>query len=264
MKYFRFLIMIVLLAGLASCRPTDTSNQNLELTDFPRASNILSPGLGWIGLIENGLVHLYYFTREMRWERDNVAAFEIPQESEGLVGMGLGSIGVLQNGVISIYVQDLNGEWERAPHYDFRVPEDIDRFFTIIQEWELSIIGLEIDGKLEFYYYDAETGDWTRDETATFVLPKGIDHYFSLGNMTIVISDKNQLGVYYLNPDSQWQFAKDHVLDVPRENRGIIPFEPGIFALLMPEDKTFRLDFYKLDTQANKWITDEGMAFRLP
>ncbi|HSV88014.1 MAG TPA: hypothetical protein VLH61_05175, partial [Bacteroidales bacterium] len=219
---------------------------------------------GWLGLIENGLIHLYYFSREKQWERDNVAAFEIPQDSEGLMGMGLGSIGVLKSGVIHIYTLDPNAEWMPAPHYNFRLPTGYDRIFSIKQEWELSVIGMSFDGKLEFYYYDDETGEWTRDETATFILPKGIDHFFSMGNMTVAVTDKNQLGIYYLNPDSKWHFAKDHVLEVPRENLGIIPFEPGIIALLMPEGDTNRLDFYELDTQTNMWITDESISFILP
>jgi len=264
MKYLRFLTLILAITCFASCRPMDKSNQNLELAQFPKASHIICPGLGWIGLVENSQVHLYYFTREMRWERDNVAAFEIPQTSEGLLGMGLGSIGVLENAVITIFVQDINGKWVRAPKYDFTLPEDFDRVFTIKHEWELSVIGLEFDGRLEFYYFDEETGTWTLDETATFVLPKGIDRYFSLGNMTVAITDKNELGVYYLDQESRWYFAKDHVLAIPRENLGVIPFEPGIIAVMMSEGGTNRLDFYKLDTHANQWITEEQMAFRLP
>ncbi|HSV87122.1 MAG TPA: hypothetical protein VLH61_00610, partial [Bacteroidales bacterium] len=209
MNYLRFLSLVLLLLCMVSCRPVDKSYQNLELTETPKASHIICPGLGWLGLIENGLIHLYYFSREKQWERDNVAAFEIPQDSEGLLGMGLGSIGVLKSGVIHIYTLDPNAEWMPSPHYNFRLPAGYDRIFSIKQEWELSVIGLEFDGKLEFYYYDDETGEWTRDETATFILPKGIDHFFSMGNMTVAVTDKNQLGVYYLNPDSKWHFAKD-------------------------------------------------------
>lgn len=259
----RTLILLLLLA-LAGCRPNTHSGINLELAGNPAAHHIISPGLGWMGLIRENEIYMYYFSPEYSWEVDNVNPFPVPEKNQGLLGMGFGSMGVVNRNRLELYLQDQNGIWEKDERLTFELPRGYDRIFTVKQEWELAIIGLEFKGRIEFYYYDRETEKWQHDETATFMLPPGIEDYFSMGNMTIAVLGDNKLGMYYLHPEADWVFAENYVLSLPENRLGVIPFEPGIIAVLEPSGEEKRMQFYQLDINSSMWIIDETMNFYLP
>lgn len=258
------IFIVALAAGiLFSCKPAPKGNTNIEFEDTPKAAHLVFPGLGWIGVIENDSVSLQLFSGEKGWVPDNVAPFGIPQPNQGILGMGLGSIGVINNDTMQIYIQEMGGSWERAPAYFFVLPEGYRRVFTLKQEWELAVVGIEFaKGRLEFFYFDHYSGAWTQDETASFNLPSGIDAYFSLGNMTLAITDRNSLGVYVLHEEGSWHFASEHVLDLP-ENMGVVPFEPGIIGVIKKIAETYQMHFYQLDVQTNRWVTDQTMTYTI-
>ena len=256
-------LTLLLLLALVSCRPKAIPDINLEMAHNPAGHHIISPGLGWFGIIEEHEVQMFYFSRNYQWEIDNVNPFPIPKKNDGLLGMGLGSIGVLNNGVISIYALNQNGQWVNEEDYSFKLPKGYKRLFTVKQEWELAVIAMEFDGRIEFYYFDNEARGWLRDETATFSLPTGIENYFSMGNMTIAVMSDNKLGLYYLPPEGDWVFAKDYVLRLPESHLAVIPFEPGIIVVMEPYMEYIRLQFYQLDISSDMWIIDETMNFYL-
>lgn len=258
---YPFLLFVAIVA-LTSCRPS-TSSINLEQAHNEPAQHILSPGLGWLGIIQDQEVSLFYFTRNYTWEIDNVHPFPIPAKNDGLLGMGLGSIGVVHKGILELYIQDQNGEWIRDERYALELPRGYRRIFTVKQEWELAYVAMEFDGHIEFYYFNEEAARWQQDETATFTLPPGIEDYFPMGNMTIAIVSDNKLGLYYLHPEGDWVFAEDYVLRLPEHRLGVIPFEPGIIAVLEPWNDTRRLQFYQLDISSDMWIIEEAMNFYL-
>lgn len=261
---FRTLTLtLLLLLALAGCRPKATPDINLEMAHNPAAQHLLSPGMGWLGLIQDREVYLFYFSHKYTWEVDNVNPFPIPEKNQGLLGMGLGSIGVVKNGLLELYAQGMTGQWEKSERHKMQLPRGYKRIFTVKQEWELAYVGMEFDGRIEFYYYDDEASQWQHDETATFMLPPGIDNYFSMGNMTIAVLSDNKLGIYYLHPEGDWVFAEDYVLRLPENRLAVIPFEPGIIAVMEPYGEDTRLQFYQLDITSDMWIIDEGMNFYL-
>ena len=258
------ILALLLLLALVACQPKPTPNINIEVAHNPAAHHIISPGMGWLGLIGEKEIAMYYFSRDYSWEVDNVNPFPIPEKNQGLLGMGFGSMGVVNRNQLDIYLQEQDGNWVKEDKYRFDLPRGYDRIFTVKQEWELAYIGLEFNGRLEFYYFDSEGGQWLRDETATFTLPPGIEDYFSMGNMTIAILSDNKLGLYYLPPDTSWVFAENYVLILPENRLGVIPFEPGIIAVLEPYGEEKRMQFYQLDSNSSMWIIDETMNFYLP
>lgn len=255
---------LLLLLALAACQPKPLPNINLEVAHNAAAHHIISPGMGWLGLISEKEIYMYYFSHNYSWEVDNVNPFVIPEKNIGVLGMGFGSIGVVKRNRMDIYLQDQDGKWVKDDRYGFDLPRGYDRIFTVKQEWELAIIGLEFNGRLEFYYFDRESGKWLRDETATFMLPPGIEDYFSMGNMTVAVLGDNKLGLYYLHPNADWVFAENYVLSLPENRLGVIPFEPGIIAVLEPFGEEKRMQFYQLDVNSSMWIIDETMNFYLP
>lgn len=260
----RILTLSLLLLLLASCRPKGTPDINLEMAHQPAAQKIISPGLGWLGLIHEHEVHMFYFSRSYTWEPDNVNPFLIPEKNQGLLGMGLGSLGVLRDGELGLFIQNQNGQWVEDERYAMKLPWGYRRIFTVKQEWELAYVGMEFDGRIEFFYYNEEAGQWQQDETATFVLPPGIEDYFSMGNMTIAVVGDNKLGLYYLHTEGEWFFAEDYVLRLPENRLAVIPFEPGIIAVMEPYGEDRRLQFYQLDITSDMWIIEEAMNFYLP
>jgi len=261
---FRTLTLsLLLLLALASCRPKGTPDINLELVRHPAAHKIISPGLGWLGLIEDREVYMFYFTRNYIWEVDNVNPFVIPEKNQGLLGMGLGSIGVVNNHQLELFIQGQNGQWEKDERYTLDLPRGYQRIFTVKQEWELAYVGMEFAGRIEFYYFDDEANKWLHDETATFMLPPGIEDYFSMGNMTIAVVSEHKLGLYYLHSEGDWVFAEDYVLRLPENRLAVIPFEPGIIAVMEPYGEDTRMQFYQLDITSDMWIIEEAMNFYL-
>jgi len=257
-------LALLFFLALVACRPKGTPDINLEVAHNPAAHHIIAPGMGWIGLIMEREVYMFYFSRKFKWELDNVYPFAIPEKNNGVLGMGLGSIGVVKKNRLELFIQDQNGQWYLDERYAFELPRGYDRIFTVKQEWELAVLGLEFKGRIEFYYFDRESGQWQRDETATFMLPPGIDDYFSMGNMTIAVMSDHKLGLYYLHPEADWVFAEDYVLQLPENRLAVIPFEPGIIALMEPFAEQIRLQFYELDISSDMWIIDETMNFYLP
>jgi|LSQX01.2.fsa_nt_gb hypothetical protein len=259
----KHIIFSLLLAGFAVSCGRSTSSINLEMAHNESAHHILSPGLGWLGIIQDQEVHMFYFTRSYTWEVDNVHPFAIPEKNDGLLGMGLGSIGVVSNGALHLYIQDQGGKWTQDERYNLELPRGYRRIFTVKQEWELAYVAMEFDGRIQFYYFDEEQGLWLQDETATFILPQGIEDYFSMGNMTIAIVSDNKLGLYYLHTEGNWTFAEDYVLQLPENRLAVIPFEPGIIAVMEPWNNSKRLQFYQLDISSDMWIIEEAMNFYL-
>lgn len=262
MKIRRIFLFLLVAGAMASCGPS-TSNINLEQAHNEAAHHILSPGLGWLGIIQDQEVHMFYFTRNYTWEVDNVNPFPIPEKNDGLLGMGLGSIGVVSDGALNLYIQDQSGQWTKDDRYTLELPRGYRRIFTVKQEWELAYVAMELDGRIVFYYFSEEQQQWQQDETATFTLPPGIEDYFSMGNMTIAIVGDNKLGLYYLHPEGEWVFAEDYILRLPEQRLGVIPFEPGIIAVMEPWDDSKRLQFYQLDISSDMWIIEEAMNFYL-
>lgn len=265
MRAVSFLAILLIFGFMFSCRPVPKENINLEFNHIKQVSHLVFPGLGWIGVIENDTVKLHYFSQQNVWIPDQVQGFAIPKPNQGILGMGLGSIGVISSDTLHIYIQEMDGGWAMVPEYSFLLPQGYKRVFTLKDEWELAMIGLEFDeGRLEFYYFDIETGLWTLDETASFTLPRNVDSYFSLGNNTLASTDGKTLGVYELQPEGGWAFAEELQLTLPENHKGVIPFEPSIVAVIKQGGEDYNLHFYQLDMKAKQWVTDASMTFNIP
>jgi hypothetical protein len=253
------MIVWLCLISLWACQPGGIPNINLEQKDHPVASQILSPGMGTIGIIKEGTVHIFFMNEDFEWEEDKRSAFSIPEKNDGLLATGNGTIGVLRGRRMHFFRLNDNNDWKVQKDLELRFPRRQQSVIAIKMPWEMGQVAFHWDGYLEFFYHDAVKG-WTHDETATFALPPGIDRYLSLGNMTVAVSDENSLGVYHLHPEGGWIFLKDHVLQLPRGYEAIIPFEPGVIAVLIDD----KLSFYALDARQGAWILDEDMGFMIP
>jgi hypothetical protein len=266
--YFRRnLVPAVALLGLfsalllmtASCKREKNKNINIEQAGHPVASRILAPGMGTVGLIQEGKVYVYFLNEQYRWVLDKLSQFNIPEKNEGLLAMGIGTIGVVEGREIHFFSLDAYNTWVSDERFRFTLPRSYDRILSVKMPWELGFIALEINGFVEFFYFD-ESGNWVHDETAVFAIPEGIKHYFSLGNMTMAVVDDHRLGVYSLNQEGGWEFLDDYVLRLPGGYDAIIPWEPGIMAVLIDES----LEFFELDLDEGRWVMDEAMRFVLP
>jgi hypothetical protein len=254
-----FMLLFAAVALLPSCREASTKNQNIEQDGHPVASRILAPGMGTVGLVQDDKVYVYFLNEQHRWVLDKLSQFNIPEKNEGLLAMGIGTIGVIQGRELHFYRLDAYNNWVSDERFLFELPRSYDRIFSIKMPWELGLIGLEINGFLEFFYFD-ESDVWVHDETAVFSIPEGIEQYFSLGNMNIAVVDDHRLGVYYLNEVGKWEFMEEHVLRLPGGYDAIIPWEPGIIAVLIDGV----LEFFELDLVEGRWVTDGDMRFELP
>jgi hypothetical protein len=258
MKQKLFLVIILMTILLSGCRERPVPNINIEQKEHKVASKIIAPGMGTIGLIENGTLTVYYIDENRKWHPDSLSKFDIPAGNQGLLALGAGTIGVVMKSGIHIYRLDNHNNWATDPRHDFPVPKRYDRMMAAKMPWEMGMILIENDSYIDFYYFDEENG-WLFDETATFRIPSGIRKCMSLGDMTIAITDEMKLGIYYLHPEGEWQFADDIVLQLPENYEAIIPWETGFIAVLMGNT----LEFYKLDLQEGTWLHIEDMAFIL-
>ncbi len=258
MKQNLFLVFTMLTIILTGCRERPVPNINIEQKGHAVASKIMAPGMGTIGLIENGNMTVYYIDENSEWWPDSLSRFDIPPGNEGLLALGAGTIGVVMKSKVHVYRLDNYNNWVTDPRYDFSVPKRHDRILAAKMPFEMGMILIENGSYIDFYYFDEESG-WLFDETATFKVPSGILQVVSMGDMTIAIADDKKLGLYYLHPEGEWHFVDDIVLQLPENYEAIIPWETGFIAILSGNT----LEFYKLDLQEGLWLHIEDMAFIL-
>lgn len=257
--FFIFYLLLVLF--IWSCgvheKPSDI---NLEQQHNEATQRILAPGMGAIGLISEGSVHIHYFHESGKWQIDESLHFDLPENNQGLLAMGVGTIAVVQDGFLNFFRLNALNTWQHEEYLTFRLPVNYDRLLAMKMPWEVGIIAIETDGILDFYYfYDDE---WQHDPTASFSIPRGISSYYLTGDMTIAVVDGQKLGLYYLGPEDGWEFL-DHdafVLLLPEGYKGIVPFEQQMIAVLIDN----RLVFYGVDLEDDRWILFEDLHFDLP
>lgn len=258
-KHLRLIPLLALLI-VAGCKEKTVRSVNIEQLGNPLAEKILAPGLGTIGLINEDKVFTYFLNEEGAWMLDKLSQFNIPEDNQGLLALGLGTMGVVQDTQIHFYRLDANNEWVSEPRLTFDLPAKYDRIFSVKMPWELGLIAIAYEGIITFYYRE-ENGAWILDETASFALPPDILNYFSLGDMTIAVTDQNhKMGFYFLNPEGSWEFADQYVLQLPVGYQAIIPWESSIIAVLMGQG----LEFYAFTPDEGGWLNYEDMAFTLP
>lgn len=241
------------------CRQGETPGINLEQKEHPLASRILYPGMGTIGLVKDGKVHIFFLNEDYVWEADEQSSFRIPGRSNGLLAVGNGTLGVLRGRQMQFYRLSDNNEWKVQESLRLRFPRKQQSVTAVKMPWEMGQVAFAWDGFLEFFYPDANKG-WTHDETASFAIPPGIDAYLSLGNMTVAVVDDHKLGVYYLDPEYGWIFLQDHILQLPETSEAIMTYEPGVISVLSGD----KLEFYALDARKGSWVMDEEMRFDIP
>jgi hypothetical protein len=254
----RILLPLILLALVISfsCRRQE-GNINLEQQHRPGAHHFIAPGLGTLGMIQDQKVFTFFLNENLSWIMDKNTQFNIPEYSEGLISLGMGYMGVKTNGSLEIYRLDQENRWVHDPGYSFKLPRRYKRINAVMMPWEMGVLAFEINGYLEFYYFD--DNQWRHDETASFRIPEGVDDYVSLGSMTIGVIFEDKLGICYLDPQGVWKFVdnEDFILLLPDDYQGIIPFEPGVIAMLRPN----QISFYQIDDEELGWVTEPAMDF---
>ncbi len=261
MEHLRPLILTLgLLICLAACSRMQTNNVNLEQAHNPLSAHMIAPGMGTIGLIAEDAINIFFPEDVRTWLQDEASRFDLPQPNSGILATGMGTIGVVNKGVLHFYRLDAANQWSRLDWADFSLPRRYDRIIAMKMPWEMGVLGLESNGLVDFYFfYD---GEWQVDPSASFTIPKGIDSYYPLGDMTLAVVQNNKLGIYYLGPEDGWEFL-DHepfVLLLPDNFKGIIPYEPGKIAVLLDN----KLGFYQLDLYDDRWIRLADLEFHLP
>ena len=256
----RHLALLAALLILAiSCKREDHhTNANVELAHHPEARHILAPGMGTLGIIENSAVTVYYLSEKNLWIQDKTSQFIIPEDNRGLIALGMGNLGVIREEYMHVYRLDQENRWRQDEAYSLKLPRRYQRMIAVKMPWEMGVVAFEMNGFLEFFYYD-ERYQWIHDETASFRIPEGIDDYFSMGNMTVAVTHENKLGVYFIHPEGDWRFLDEMVLQLPEGYQAIIPFEPGVIAVLL----NGYLRFYELNLATGSWTTDPDMDFGL-
>ncbi len=257
---FSVLFIISFLVVLVSCKEEKLSDINIEQRQSPAAWHILNPRMGTIGLIEDGLINVYYLNDQRIWILDKVSSFIIPENNKGIIGLGFGYIGVIRGDIMEFFYLDARNLWAKDEDMVFVMPQNFDRIFVNKLPWEVGVIGIETQGVVEFYYLDERKKRWQKDETAVFVLPEWIDDYIPIGSMNIAVISNNSMGFYYLSEEGKWKFLDDFFLKLPEEYDALIPYEQNVIGVL--NDGVIR--FHEVEFYDSLWIIDETMNFRLP
>ncbi len=253
-----------LLIGMAAiilfgCAPRRPENINVEQAHNPAAQHLIAPGFFTIGVIHDGIIDIYFQDNDLDWKVDDRSQFIIPENNEGVLAMGLGVFAVVINNSLHFYSINDQNQWEEEEHLRFSLPRRYDRLTAMRMPWQVSAIGIESGGVVDFYFLEEEV--WEKDDAASFVIPDDIQAYYPIGEMTIAIADKEKLGLYYFAED-EWDFM-DHdpfILSLPEDHQGIIPMDDRYIGILNDE----KIDFYQLDLANDRWVTLTGLHFELP
>ncbi len=254
------LIIAVALLSFNGCKREVISDINLEQAHNPHLQQLVAPGNGTIGIIRNGAIDMYYYDNSEGWIADDKARFDIPRNNRGILSMGMGTIGVVTGNQLTFFKLDPFNEWQKQSHLGFSLPKHYDRLVSMHMPWEIGVLGVERDGKVDFYfYYDDE---WHHDSTSVFVIPAGITSYYPAGEMTIAIVDGMRLGLYFLGPEDGWSFMDhdNYILLLPDDYKGLIPMGKSRIAVM--EGKS--LNFYALDLKNDRWVVHTDLQFHLP
>ncbi len=254
--YFSIIMLV-----FASCgRREMPSDINLEQAHNPMAQHIMAPGMGTVGLISEGSIHIYFPGEGVGWQPDENSRFDIPENNRGVLAMGMGTVAVAEGKKLNFYRLDAFNQWQQQEHLGFDLPEKYERLITMKMPWEIGVIGIEKDGIVDFYYFYDKS--WQYDPTASFVIPTGILSYYPAGDMTIAVVDGHKLGIYYLTPDEGWEFMDidSYVLLLPDGYEGIIPYEKQTIAVLRDN----KLIFFSLDLENDRWVILNDLHFNLP
>lgn len=251
------MMLMILVAG---CSPRYESNINLEQAHNPAARHILAPGYHTIGIIEDGVMKVFFMDEDSQWIADSGSFFHLPENNRGIVAMGNGIIGVAKNQLLTFYHLEDYQRWVVSDLPVFELPRRYDRVVSMEMSDRSACIGIEKGGLVLFY---RTTDDqWQQDERNNFLIPQGISGYYPLGDLTIAIVDEHRLGLYFLDPEEGWDFM-DHdsfVLPLPSEYEGVIPLDKRLVSVL----KDGTLMFYYLDLFEDRWVFLEDLHFKLP
>lgn len=256
---FPTIIVGVLALLLTGC--TDKQSfKNLEMVPYPKAQNIVAPGMNSIGIIKDELIYIYYFTESGVWDLDQDSQFIIPKKNKGLLTPGMGTFAIVRDDLMYFYNMDASMRWDGNYELTMPLPESYNRLSTMKMPYQRGVIAIENNNNtIDFYYLD-EAKIWQKDETATFALPEGIDNYLMLGSMDLAIISDNKLGIYRLNLSGDWVFQDDLVLTLPEGFDAVMAYEPGVISVL----KDDVLQFFEVDFENRYWLLDDLMNFRLP
>jgi len=254
-------LLLPLLAAILvfGCTPRRPGNINAEQAHNPAAQHLIAPGFGTVGVIQDGIISIWFQGEDLGWQVDEQSRFSIPENNEGVLAMGLGIFGVVMNNSLHFYSINDQNEWEEEEHLRFDLPRRYDRLTAMRMPWQMGGIGIEHGGAVEFYFL--EDDQWEQDDAASFVIPSDIRAYYPMGEMTIAIADEEKLGLYYF-AEGEWDFM-DHdpfVLSLPENHQGIIPMDDRYIGILDEE----KIDFYQLDLDNDRWVTLTGLHFELP
>ncbi len=263
MKRKLFLALCVALAACChwSCRrEAPTPGINLEQVHRPAMQHILAPGMGTIGIIDDGRINIYYFDESGKWLLDSASQFNIPENNQGVLAMGMGTIAVVKDQMLHFYRLNAFNRWQEEGYLKLRLPSKYDRLMAMKMPWEIGVVAIEMDGILDFYFFYDDA--WQHDPTASFVIPQGISDYYPAGDMTIAVIDQQKLGLYFLGPEEGWEFM-DHeafVLLLPDGYSGIMPYDRQKIAVLVDS----RLHFFAIDLERELWVSLNELQFDLP
>ncbi len=255
-----FYFSIIMLVFVSCGRREMPSDINLEQIHNPKAQHILAPGMGTIGIVSEGSIHIHYPGEDGSWQLDEDSRFDIPEHNRGVLAIGIGTIAVAEGKNLNFYRLDAFNQWQQQEYLCFDLPEKYDRLIAMKMPWEIGVIGIEKDGIVDFYYFYDKS--WQYDPTASFVIPTDISSYYPAGDMTIAVVDGHKLGIYYLTPDEGWEFMDidSYVLLLPDGYEGIIPYEKQTIAVLRDN----KLIFFSLDLENDRWVILSDLQFNLP
>jgi hypothetical protein len=261
MSFKNILFTMALAIFIFSACRKQPSSINLEQVNSPKAQHILAPGMFSIGIINNGLVYVYYLDENYSWSLDRNSQFVIPDKNQGILGMGMGTIAVRHKDKLYFYNMDSALNWIENYELVMPLPSNYTRISSMRMPWQRGAIAIEDQqGVIRFYYLD-ENMVWQIDETANFTVPTGIENYIMMGGMEIAVVSDNKLGIYQLNHSGKWIFRDDMVLALPAGTEAVLSFEPGLIAVLTHDNTIL---FFEPDYENSSWIYDETMDFQIP
>jgi len=117
---------------------------------------------------QNNTIDFYYLDETRRWQKDETAAFAIPEGIDNYLMLGSMDLAIISENKLGIYRLNLSGEWVFQDDLVLTLPEN----FDAVMAYEPGVIAVLKDDVLQFFEVDFENRYWLLDDLMNFELPE--------------------------------------------------------------------------------------------
>lgn len=143
------------------------------ILELPRRYNRISTmRIPWqVGFVAieapKGIVNFHYLNEDGIWQKDETAAFIIPEQTDDYIMLGNMQIGIIKDNKLGVYKLDDQGEWHFLENTVLVLPENTEAVLA----FEPETIAVLRNDMLRFFEIDMNTGQWYEDKTMDLPIP---------------------------------------------------------------------------------------------